>query len=109
MHIKNLRKRRLFNVLYGVNAGAFFLVMLCGYMGEKISWSWDWSSGILCYVECYSFIYTGHFGDIGLKPTAASKQESKDKAAAEDTPANVVRDRIIAVLIFSVFTVLLDV
>jgi POT family proton-dependent oligopeptide transporter len=38
------------------------------------------------------------FGDIGLKPTAASKQKSK--AAAENTPVNVVRDRIIAVLIF---------
>jgi POT family proton-dependent oligopeptide transporter len=45
------------------------------------------------------------FGDIGLKPTAASKQKSKEKASAENTPANVVRDRIIAVLIFSVFTV----
>jgi POT family proton-dependent oligopeptide transporter len=43
------------------------------------------------------------FGDIGLKPTAASKQ-SQEKAAAENTPVNVVRDRIIAVLIFSVFT-----
>jgi POT family proton-dependent oligopeptide transporter len=38
------------------------------------------------------------FGDIGLKPTAASKQSQK--AAAENTPVNVVRDRIIAVLIF---------
>jgi POT family proton-dependent oligopeptide transporter len=44
------------------------------------------------------------FGDIGLKPTAASKQ-SQEKAAA--APVNVVRDRIIAVLIFSVFSVLL--
>jgi POT family proton-dependent oligopeptide transporter len=31
------------------------------------------------------------FGDIGLKPTAASKQKSKEKAAAENTPVNVVR------------------
>jgi POT family proton-dependent oligopeptide transporter len=46
------------------------------------------------------------FGDIGLKPTAASKQKSKEKAA-ENTPVNVVRDRIIAVLIFQSYSVLL--
>jgi POT family proton-dependent oligopeptide transporter len=39
------------------------------------------------------------FGDIGLKPTLASKQESKDKAAKVNL-ANIVHDRIIAVLIF---------
>jgi POT family proton-dependent oligopeptide transporter len=44
------------------------------------------------------------FGSIGLKPSAESKQASKE-AAAENTPPNVIRDRIIAVLIFSVFTV----
>jgi POT family proton-dependent oligopeptide transporter len=43
------------------------------------------------------------FGSIGLKPSAESKQASKAKAAAENTPPNVIRDRIIA-LIFSVFT-----
>jgi POT family proton-dependent oligopeptide transporter len=40
------------------------------------------------------------FGSIGLKPSAESKQASKAKAAAENTPPNVIRDRIIAVLIF---------
>ena len=45
------------------------------------------------------------FGDIGLKPTLASKQESKDKAAKVNLAPNIVRDRIIAVLIFSIFTV----
>jgi POT family proton-dependent oligopeptide transporter len=39
-----------------------------------------------------------------LKPTAASKQKSKEKAAAENT-CKCSSDRIIAVLIFSVFTV----
>jgi POT family proton-dependent oligopeptide transporter len=36
------------------------------------------------------------FGSIGLKPSAESKQASKAKAAAENTPPNVIRD-IIAV------------
>jgi POT family proton-dependent oligopeptide transporter len=62
-------------------------------------------AGVLCCSELQFYFTQDIFGDIGLKPTAASKQKSK-KAAAENTPVNVVRDRIIAVLI-SVFTVLL--
>jgi POT family proton-dependent oligopeptide transporter len=91
----------------GVNAGAFLGIMLCGYIGEKISWSWGFGlAGIFMLCGMLQFYFTQDiFGDIGLKPTAESKQKSKEKAAAENTPANVVRDRIIAVLIFSVFTV----
>ena len=91
----------------GVNAGAFLGIMLCGYIGEKISWSWGFGlAGVFMLCGMLQFYFTQDiFGDIGLKPTAESKQKSKEKAAAENTPANVVRDRIIAVLIFSVFTV----
>jgi POT family proton-dependent oligopeptide transporter len=91
----------------GVNAGAFLGIMLCGYIGEKISWSWGFGlAGVFMLFGMLQFYFTQDiFGDIGLKPTAASKQKSKEKAAAENTPVNVVRDRIIAVLIFSVFTV----
>ncbi|PKH67074.1 MFS transporter [Flavobacterium sp. ALD4] len=91
----------------GVNAGAFLGIMLCGYIGEKISWSWGFGlAGVFMLCGMLQFYFTQDiFGDIGLKPTAESKQKSKEKAAAENTPTNVVRDRIIAVLIFSVFTV----
>jgi POT family proton-dependent oligopeptide transporter len=31
--------------------------MLCGYIGEKISWSWGFGlAGILCSSECCNFI-----------------------------------------------------
>lgn len=91
----------------GVNAGAFLGIMLCGYIGEKISWSWGFGlAGIFMFFGMLQFYFTQDiFGEIGLKPTAASKQESLEKAAQEQVPANIVRDRIIAVLIFSVFTV----
>jgi POT family proton-dependent oligopeptide transporter len=46
------------------------------------------------------------FGDIGLKPTLASKQESKDKAAKVNL-ANIVP--IIAVLIFYFYSFLLGI
>jgi POT family proton-dependent oligopeptide transporter len=91
----------------GVNAGAFLGIMLCGYIGEKISWSWGFGlAGIFMFFGMLQFYFTQDiFGEIGLKPTTASKKESKEKAAAENTPANIIRDRIIAVLIFSVFTI----
>ncbi|CAM2837144.1 peptide MFS transporter [Flavobacterium frigoris] len=91
----------------GVNAGAFLGIMLCGYIGEKISWSWGFGlAGIFMFFGMLQFYFTQNiFGEIGLKPTTASKKESKEKAAAENTPANIIRDRIIAVLIFSVFTI----
>ncbi len=91
----------------GVNAGAFLGIMLCGYIGEKISWSWGFGlAGIFMFFGMLQFYFTQNiFGTIGLKPTVASKQASKDKEALENTPANIIRDRIIAVLIFSFFTV----
>ena len=91
----------------GVNAGAFLGIMLCGYIGEKISWSWGFGlAGIFMFFGMLQFYFTQNiFGEIGLKPSAESKLASKAKAAAENTAPNVVRDRIIAVLIFSVFTV----
>src|SRR3970040_1723943 len=91
----------------GVNAGAFLGIMLCGYIGEKISWSWGFGlAGVFMFFGMLQFYFTQNiFGEIGLKPTSASKQESKDKAAKDNLAPNIVRDRIIAVLIFSVFTV----
>jgi POT family proton-dependent oligopeptide transporter len=51
-------KKRAYSMYYmGVNAGAFLGIMLCGYIGEKISWSWGFGlAGVLCCSECYSSI-----------------------------------------------------
>jgi POT family proton-dependent oligopeptide transporter len=102
------KKDGAYSLFYmGVNAGAFLGIMLCGYIGEKISWSWGFGlAGIFMFLGMLQFYFTQNiFGDIGLKPTLASKQESKDKAAKVNLAPNIVRDRIIAVLIFSIFTV----
>ncbi len=102
------KKDGAYSLFYmGVNAGAFLGIMLCGYIGEKISWSWGFGlAGIFMFFGMLQFYYTQNiFGTIGLKPTAASKQASKDKASKENVPGYIIRDRIIAVLIFSVFTI----
>jgi|UniRef100_UPI004049ED63 proton-dependent oligopeptide transporter, POT family len=67
----------------GVNAGAFFGILLCGYLGEKVGWSWGFGlAGIFMFFGTLQFWLSQNiFGDIGLKPT----KESKAKSAAADT------------------------
>ena len=67
----------------GVNAGAFFGILLCGYLGEKVGWSYGFGvAGIFMFFGMLQFWLSQNiFGDIGLKPTA----ESKAKIEAEDT------------------------
>jgi POT family proton-dependent oligopeptide transporter len=100
-----LRKRRcLFNVLYGCECRCFFRDYAL-YIGEKISWLGFWISRRFMLFGMYSFTQD-IFGDIGLKPTAASKQKSREKAA-ENTPVNVVRINYCRVNFFSLYSVLL--
>jgi POT family proton-dependent oligopeptide transporter len=62
-----------------VNAGAFFRDYVL-YIGEKNFLGWGFGlAGVLCCSECYSFFTQDIFGDIGLKPTAASKQNQEEK------------------------------
>lgn len=59
----------------GVNAGAFFGILLCGYLGEKVGWSYGFGlAGIFMFFGMLQFwLSQSIFGDIGLKPNAASK------------------------------------
>ena len=68
------KKDGAYTIFYmGVNAGAFLGIMLCGYIGEKVSWSWGFGlAGIFMFFGMLQFYFTqGIFGDIGTKPTAA--------------------------------------
>lgn len=67
----------------GVNAGAFFGILLCGYLGEKVGWSYGFGlAGIFMFFGMLQFWLSQNiFGDIGLKPT----KDSKAKAEALDT------------------------
>lgn len=66
----------------GVNAGAFFGILLCGYLGEKVGWSYGFGlAGIFMFFGTLQFWLSQNiFGAIGLKPT----NESRAKAQALD-------------------------
>lgn len=83
------KKDGAYTIFYmGVNAGAFLGIMLCGYIGEQVSWSWGFGlAGIFMFFGMLQFYFTqGIFGDIGKKPTA---QEKEEKAKANDDDIRV--------------------
>ena len=83
----------------GVNAGAFFGILLCGYLGEKIGWSWGFGlAGIFMLLGTLQFWFAQNiFGDIGLKPV---KEEQLEKEAADTdkrVPFSTMQKLIIAI------------
>jgi POT family proton-dependent oligopeptide transporter len=86
----------------GINAGAFFGILLCGYIGEKISWSYGFGlAGLFMILGALQFYFSQTiFGAIGLLKDKAAAAASKD-----DEVGHVVRDRLLAIGIFSFFTI----
>jgi len=65
------KKDGAYTIFYmGVNAGAFLGILLCGYIGEKVSWSYGFGlAGIFMLMGAIQFyLAQGIFGDIGLAP-----------------------------------------
>jgi len=66
------KKDGAFTIFYmGVNAGAFLGIMLCGYVGERIGWSWGFGlAGIFMFLGMIQFYLAQPlFGNIGVKPS----------------------------------------
>ena len=76
------KKDGAYTIFYmGVNAGAFLGILLCGYIGEKVSWSYGFGlAGIFMLMGAIQFyLAQGIFGDIGLKP----KEKTVDNTVLE--------------------------
>ncbi len=66
------KKDGAYTIFYmGVNSGAFFGIMLCGYLGENHSWSLGFGlAGIFMFLGLIQFAFSRKlFGQIGAKPT----------------------------------------
>tara|TARA_Y200000002_G_scaffold298248_1_gene252957 strand:- start:17776 stop:19521 length:1746 start_codon:yes stop_codon:yes gene_type:complete len=81
------KKDGAFNIFYmGVNAGAFLGIMLCGWVGEKVGWSFGFGlAGIFMLLGMIQFYYAQPlFGEIGGVPKKYDKklevkQENNEK------------------------------
>ncbi|WP_431156568.1 peptide MFS transporter [Winogradskyella poriferorum] len=70
------KKDGAYNIFYmGVNAGAFIGIMLCGWVGEKVGWSYGFGlAGIFMFLGMVQFYYAQPlFGDVGAKPKDEEK------------------------------------
>jgi POT family proton-dependent oligopeptide transporter len=70
------KKDGAYTIFYmGVNAGAFLGILLCGYLGEKVGWSWGFGlAGVFMLFGLLQFWKAQNiFGDIGLKPLKVEK------------------------------------
>jgi POT family proton-dependent oligopeptide transporter len=90
----------------GVNAGAFFGISLCGYIGEKVSWNLGFGlAGAFMILGALQFWWSrALFGAIGDKVDADKAAELK-AGTQDDTPTHVVIDRLKAIFVFSFFTI----
>ena len=74
------KKDGAYTIFYmGVNAGAFLGIMLCGYIGEKVSWSYGFGlAGIFMLLGMLQFYFAQNiFGDIGLEPEKEETDENR--------------------------------
>jgi POT family proton-dependent oligopeptide transporter len=77
------KKDGAYTIFYmGVNSGAFLGIGLCGYIGEKVGFSWGFGlAGIFMFFGMLQFWLSQRiFGDVGLPPVAvdASVAVSQD-------------------------------
>lgn len=74
------KKDGAYTIFYmGVNAGAFLGIMLCGYLGETLGWSYGFGlAGIFMFFGMLQFYFARNiFGDIGTKPVKNDNEEVK--------------------------------
>lgn len=99
------KKDGAYTIFYmGVNSGAFFGILLCGYLGEKIGWSWGFGlAGIFMLFGLLQFWFAQNiFGTIGLKPVkkATESTQKLDDTGDKINPFPVWQLVLIAVMIF---------
>ncbi|WP_343788646.1 peptide MFS transporter [Wandonia haliotis] len=87
------KKDGAYTIFYmGVNAGAFFGMMLCGYLAEKIGWSWGFGlAGIFMMLGLLQFWFSKPlFGEIGSAPK--KEEKSKPQTSQLDTLEDISSD-----------------
>ena len=83
------KKDGAFTIFYmGVNAGAFFGMMLCGYLAEKVGWHWGFGlAGIFMFLGTLQFwLAKPIFGNVGDAPTNQQKLAAAESARVSENP-----------------------
>lgn len=101
------KKDGAYTIFYmGVNAGAFLGIMLCGYLGENVGWSWGFGlAGIFMLLGLLQFTLAQKiFGNVGTAPVKTNKTvnnivaENNTESEDKTNPFTLI-DKIIVVLV----------
>ena len=98
------KKDGAYTIFYmGVNAGAFFGMMLCGYLAEKIGWAYGFGlAGIFMLLGTLQFwLSASLFGSIGDKPQLARSSKShqiKEEKNKEPVNKFTKQDKVLIVI-----------
>jgi len=100
----------------GINAGAFLGMMLCGFLGEFLGWSYGFGlAGIFMFIGTITFyFYQDIFGELGNTPKKEGDKEldriaegkpieEKEEVSEEDK--KVEKDRLLVIAILAFFTI----
>ncbi len=105
------KKDGAYTIFYmGVNAGAFFGIMLCGYLGENYSWALGFGlAGIFMFLGMIMFwLAKDLFGEIGAKPSKEAKKEVVLKEGDKLNPFTLIDKVLIAITAIIGFTWLIN-
>ncbi len=98
---QNEKKDGAYTIFYmGVNAGSFLGIMLCGWIGEKIGWSYGFGlAGIFMFLGMLQFYFSQPlFGSIGTVPNKKFeiKKDSIEQIGITDTDKKetILEDRL---------------
>ena len=101
------KKDGAYTIFYmGINAGAFLGILFCGYIGEKVGWSYGFGlAGIFMALGLVMFALGrpifGEIGKRGVRGGGATRAIDGEPSV----PENVVRDRLVVIGILSFFTI----
>ncbi|WP_242131469.1 peptide MFS transporter [Aestuariivivens marinum] len=102
------KKDGAYNIFYmGVNAGSFLGIMLCGWVGEKIGWSYGFGlAGVFMLLGMLQFYYAQSiFGNIGDKPLKVKDNNNKSNTNSIKATVKLNRFLTIDYILIVVFTI----
>ena len=97
------KKDGAYTIFYmGVNAGAFFGMMLCGYLAERVGWSWGFGlAGVFMMLGTLQFwLAKPLFGTVGDRPDSTAKTTTENQPSKETEAPNpfTTFDKILIVI-----------
>lgn len=96
------KKDGAYTIFYmGVNSGSFFGILLCGYLGEQVGWSYGFGlAGIFMLFGTVQFWLSQNiFGNIGLTPKKDKQIKVEESSEEKRNPFTSLQLGLIAIMI----------